>query len=298
MTGADKFNKYYLVTAAEYEKRQLKPPPFTHKGIQNARIARAYEGVQDAQNNVTGKTIYQAMTELDREVDQLATRQPQYQDRNMRRSPDRRQEWEPRDRSMSISPVRQRRSPVRQEPRQRERSVSISPVRYHAIADYTPVVTPQRDLLGPLPLAQLRKATRTSRKRSSSPDTTYKDDELFAMFGEGDIIRPDDYNDKQKTKPLYAGDTHRVGPPSSAPKKKKKPTKRPGHQELNDILDTGRATRQTKSEKFRNAKIAADILERERTKTKPVRGRSRGAGRGSGQKRGTGSGVTGGWTPY
>ena len=102
MTGADKFNKYYLVTAAEYEKRQLKPPPFTHKGIQNARIARAYEGVQDAQNNVTGKTIYQAMTELDREVDQLATRQPQYQDRNMRRSPDRRQEREPRDRNMSM----------------------------------------------------------------------------------------------------------------------------------------------------------------------------------------------------
>ena len=86
MTGIDKFNKYYSVTAAEYEKKQIKPPPFTHKGIQNARIARAYGSVRDAQNDVPGKTIYQAMTELGRELEQVTPRQ--------------------RDQSRSISPVR------------------------------------------------------------------------------------------------------------------------------------------------------------------------------------------------
>ena len=96
MTGTNKFNKYYLVTAAEYERQQIKPPPFTQKGIQNARIARAYGSVRDAQNNVPGKTIYQAMTELGRELEQFTPKQQLYQDRPQR-SPERRQEQEQRE---------------------------------------------------------------------------------------------------------------------------------------------------------------------------------------------------------
>ena len=184
MTGADKFNKYYFVTAAEYEKKQTKPPPFTHKGIQNARIAQAYENVRDAQENTSGKTIYQAMTELEREVKQLTPRQPLYQDPRPQRSPERRHVREQREQSRSISPVRRQ----RHEPRHRERNIHISPVHYPDFMDIEPVDTPQTDYTKPTDqLAPLRGSMRTNRRRHSSP---IDDDAMLAMFSDDDVVRP------------------------------------------------------------------------------------------------------------
>ena len=284
MTGADKYNKYYLVTAAEYEKKQTKPPPFTHKGIQNARIAQAYENVRDAQENTSGKTIYQAMTELEREVKQLTPRQPLYQDPRPQRSPERRYVRDQREQSRSISPVRQQ----RHEPRHRKRNIDISPVQYHEFMDNEPVDTPQTDYTKPTDqLAPLRGSIRTYRRRHPSP---LDDDAILTMFSEDDVVRPDRYNKKRKTTPLKVRDTHRVGPPRDAHKRRRNPPTRLGNQELNDLLDTGVETRrtitgQTKSNLLRDEKIAADIAKKKEKEKAEARGRGRGRGRGE-------------WTPY
>ena len=283
MTGIDKFNKYYLVTAAEYERKQIKPPPFTQKGIQNARIARAYGSVRDAQDNVPGKTIYQAMTELGRELEQITPRQQLYQDRP-RRSPERRQEREQREQSRSISPVRQRR-PVRHEARRRGQDIHITPI-HHQELDFEPVATPQTEFDTPPPIG-FRDPTRTHRRRPRSLSPEHKsDNEIMTMFNHGDVIRPSSYYRKRKTTPLSVRDTHRVGPPKDAVKSKKKPPTKFRNRELNNLLDS----RQTLGSRLRAEKIAEKIA-------KLAQGSERGRGRGQNQ-RGSGAGGTGEWIPY
>lgn len=249
--------------------------------------------MRDAQENTSGKTIYQAMTELEREVKQLTPRQPLYQDPRPQRSPERRHVREQREQSRSISPVRRQ----RHEPRHRERNIHISPVHYPDFMDIEPVDTPQTDYTKPTDqLAPLRGSMRTYRRRHSSPIDD--DDAMLAMFSDDDVVRPDSYNKKRKTTPLKVRDTHRVGPPKDAHKRRRNPPTRPGNQELNDLLDTGIETRrtitgQTRSNLLRDKKIAAEIAK----KKTEARGRGRGRGRGHNQ-RGSGAGGTGGWTPY
>ena len=293
MTGIYKSNKYYLVTAAEHERKQIKPPPFTQKGIQNARIARAYGSVRDAQENVPGKTIYQAMTELGRELEQVTPRQQLYQDRP-RRSPERRQEREQREQSRSISPVRQRR-PVRHEARRGGQDIHITPI-HHQELDFEPVATPQTEFDTPPPI-EFRDPTRTHRRRPRSLSPEHKsDNEIITMFNHDDIIRPPSYYGKRKTTPpstrrkttpLSTRDTHRVGPPKDAVKSKKKPPTRFRNRELSNLLDSGR---QTVGSRLRVKKIAENIA-------KLAEGSERGRGRGQNQ-RGSGAEGTGVWIPY
>ena len=287
MTGIDKFNKYYLVTAAEYERKQIKPPPFTQKGIQNARIARAYGSVRDAQDNVPSKTIYQAMTELGRELEQVTPRQQLYQDRP-RRSPERRQEREQREQSRSISPVRQRR-PVRHEARRRGQDIHITPI-HHQELDFEPVATPQTEFDTPPPI-EFRDPARTHRRRPRSLSPEHKsDNEIMTMFNHDDVIRPPSYYRKRKTTPLSTRDTHRVGPPKDAVKSKKKPPTRFRTRELNNLLDS----RQTVGSRLRAEKIAAESEKRARAEEA-----RQGRGRGRGQnQRGSGAEGTGEWIPY